>query len=112
MEEGVDYTFIHPRDVEAPVHIEILTGKFVGTVFRYGQVKVSETDESHLQFAYYVIKSPVMKPKKLEKNKEFGDYTGDLLLHLIKVNLDLEEKLEGDLTDDEPREDNFKDTDL
>jgi hypothetical protein len=87
--EGVDYCFIYPKDDGSSVHIKLLTGPYKDTVFKYGKVKFEERHGNvYLLFAYYVLESPVMKPKKLESDKDFKDYIGPLLVELMSGNLE------------------------
>ena len=59
------------------------------TVFHYGKVTFRENmDTMHLIFAFYVLESPVMKRKKLEKNTDFKKYAGDLLMEIMSANID------------------------
>lgn len=89
--EGTDYCFIYPKDDGSAVHIKFLTGQYAETVFKYGKVKLKEEDDQvYLLFAYDVIESPVMKPKKLEKDADFKNYIGDLLVQLMSNNIEQE----------------------
>ena len=72
MIEGQDYCFINPKDEADITHIRLLTGPYKDTLFKYGKVSFKEEfDQAHLLFAYYVLESPVMKPKKLESDSDF-----------------------------------------
>ena len=87
--EGVDYCFIYPKDKGTEVHIKFLQGPYKDTVYRYGKVKFEEKEDNvYLLFAYYVLESPVDKPKKLEKDIDFRNYVGDLLVELMSGNLE------------------------
>ena len=87
--EGQDYCFIYPKDDGTAVHIKLLTGPYKDTTFKYGKVKFEERHGNvYLLFAYYVIESPVMKPKKLEKDETFKNYIGDMLVYLMSSNMD------------------------
>jgi hypothetical protein len=89
--EGIDYCFIYPKDTKESVHIKFLTGNYKDTIYKYGKVKFKEEDEQvYLLFAYDVIESPVMKPKKLEKDIDFKNYIGDLLVQLMSNNIEQE----------------------
>jgi hypothetical protein len=91
MIEGQDYCYIYPKNEKDTVHIKLLTGKYKDTIFRYGKVSFRENgDNMHLLFAYYVIQSPIMKPKKLEKDLDFKQFAGDLLVNIMSANLDEE----------------------
>ena len=89
--EGIDYSFIYPKDDKNTVHIQLMTGEYKDTVFKYGKVKFKEeNDLVYLLFAYDVLESPTHKPKKLEKDEAFKNYIGDLLVELMSGNLEQE----------------------
>lgn len=89
MVEGLDYCFIYPKEDNAAVHIRFLTGPYKDTVFKYGKVKFKEeNDLVYLLFAYDVLESPVEKPKKLEKDGDFKNYIGNLLVELMSQNME------------------------
>jgi hypothetical protein len=106
MIEGIDYCFIYPKDDNAIAHIKFLNGPYQNTIFRYGKVKIKEEpDGAHLLFAYDVLESPIMKPSKLEKDNDFKQYIGDLLVEIMTSNM------EQDIID-ETRADDIKEPDL
>jgi hypothetical protein len=87
--EGTDYCFIYPKDETETVHVKFLTGPYKDTVFKYGKVKFEERQgQVHLLFAYDVLESTVMKPKKLMKDEDFKNYLGDMLVELMTANMD------------------------
>jgi hypothetical protein len=87
--EGTDYCFIYPKDDGSAVHIKLLTGPYKDTVFKYGKVKFEERHGNvYLLFAYYVLESPVMKPKKMESDEAFKNYIGPLLVDLMSSNME------------------------
>lgn len=89
MTEGIDYCFIYPKDDPHSVHIRLLTGKYEDTVFKYGKVKFEERSGNvYLLFAYDVLESTVDTPKKLEKDIDFKNYLGDLLVEVMSGNLE------------------------
>ena len=89
MIEGEDYCYIYPKDDGTSVHIKFLKGPYKDTCFKYGKVKFKEENENiYLLFAYDVLESPVAKPKKLEKDSDFKNYIGDLLVELMSGNLE------------------------
>ena len=91
MIEGQDYCFIYPKDDKNTVHIQLMTGEYKDTVFKYGKVKFKEeNDLVYLLFAYDVLESPINKPSKMEKDEAFKNYIGDLLVELMSANLDME----------------------
>ena len=44
----------------------------------------------YLLFGYDVIESSVDKPKKLEKDSDFKNYIGDLLVEIMSSNIEQE----------------------
>ena len=91
LKEGVDYCFIYPKDDKETVHIRFLLGPYKDTIFKYGKVKFVEKDGvPTLQFAFDVLESKVMKPKVLQKDKDFERYLFELLVSFISTNLDEE----------------------
>ena len=91
MIEGIDYCFIYPKTDKETVQIKLLDGDYKDTIFKYGKVKFEEkNDEMHLLFAYDVLESIVDKPRKLEKNEDFKNYIGNLLVELMSANIETE----------------------
>lgn len=106
MLEGIDYCYIYPKDDETTVHIKLLDGPYKDTTFKYGKVKFEEKNEQmYLLFGYDVIESIVSKPKKLEKDNDFKNYLGDLLVEIMSSNIEQE-------IIDETGTDDFKESDL
>ena len=106
MDEGVDYCFIYPKDDKTTVNIKLLRGPYKDTIFKYGKVKFKEEiDQVYLLFAYDVLESNVGKPSKLEKDDDFKNYIGDLLVELMSSNIEQE-------IIDEAGTNNFKESDL
>jgi hypothetical protein len=106
MIEGTDYCYIYPKDDETAVHIKLLDGPYKDTIFKYGKVKFEEKNEQmYLLFAYDVLESTVAKPKKMEKDNDFKNYLGDLLVEIMSSNM------EQDIID-ETGTDDIKESDL
>jgi hypothetical protein len=106
MIEGVDYCYIYPKTDDTAVHIKLLDGPYKDTTFKYGKVKFEEKDEQmYLLFAYDVLESVVQKPKKLQKDSNFKNHIGDLLVEIMSSNL------EQDIID-ETGTDDIKESDL
>ena len=100
MIENIDYVFISPASDPSMVHIKLLTGEFKETVFKFGKVKFEEKDnEGYLHFDYDVLESTVMKPRKLEKNEDFKNHIGNMLVEIISKNLEQEIIDENGTTD-------------
>jgi hypothetical protein len=90
MTEGVDYCFIYPKDDAQAVNIKLLEGPYKDTIFKYGKVKFEEKDEQmHLLFAFDIIESKI-KAKKLEKDEDFRNYIGNMLVELMSNNMEQE----------------------
>ena len=91
MVEGVDYCFIYPKHDDQAVHIKLLDGPYKDVVFQYGRVKFEEKDEQvYLLFNYFVIESPNVKVKILEKDNDFKNYIGDMLVEVMSSNIEQE----------------------
>ena len=106
MIEGVDYCYIYPKTDDTAVHIKLLDGPYKNTTFKYGKVKFEEKDEQmYLLFAYDVLESIEHKPKKLQKDSNFKNHIGDLLVEIMSSNL------EQDIID-ETGTDDIKESDL
>ena len=106
MIEGLDYCFIYPKDDKSSVHIRLLEGPYKDTVFKYGKVKFEEKDDQvYLLFAYDVLESTVGKPKKMEKDTNFKNYLGDLLVEIMSSEIEQE-------VVDETGTNNIKESDL
>ena len=91
MLEGIDYCFIYPKDDAQTVHIRLLQGQYKDTLFKYGKCIFKEKDDQmYLLFGYDVIESSVDKPKKLEKDSDFKNYIGDLLVEIMSSNIEQE----------------------
>lgn len=102
MIEGIDYIYLTPASDPQSVYIKLIEGQYKDTVFKFGKVKVEEKDdEAYLHFAYDVIESSNMKPKKLEKNEDFKNYIGNMLVEIIAGNLEQEIIDENGTTDSE-----------
>ena len=90
MIEGIDYSFIYPKEDDAAVHIKLLDGPYKDTTYKYGRVGFEEKDEQvYLQFKFDVIESTI-KTKILEKDLDFKNYIGDLLVEIMSSNIEQE----------------------
>jgi hypothetical protein len=106
MIEGIDYCYIYPKTDDTAVHIKLLDGPYKDTTFKYGKVKFEEKDEQmYLLFAYDVLESIGHKPNKLQKDSNFKNHIGDLLVEIMSSNL------EQDIID-ETGTDDTKESDL
>lgn len=87
--EGVDYTYIIPETEDTTVNIKLLNGEYENTIYQYGKVKFEEEKDGaiYLRFIYNVIETPLNK-EELEKNSEFKNYIGDILVSIMSQNVD------------------------
>lgn len=88
-EEHVDWTYIIPEDTNKNLEIQILSGDFKDTIYSYGKVSVEEQgdDEASLAFTYNVVETPLVK-EELEKNLDFKNFIGDILIEIIMQKLE------------------------
>jgi hypothetical protein len=100
MIEDIDYEYSFPEDDPEHVHIELLTGPYMGVVFKYDKVKfVEENEEMYLQFSYSVIQ--YKNSKQLEADVDFKNYIGELLVEIMSKNMDQEIVDESRISDTE-----------
>lgn len=85
--------FIFRDDIkENTVPIELLTGPFKGTVFRFNNMKViEEENEAIMQFDFILHETNKKYPEeKLRNNDKFNKHIGIILNTLILESLDKE----------------------
>lgn len=100
MIEDIDYKYSFPEDDPEHVHIELLTGPYMGAVFKYIAVKFDEENEEiYLQFTYNVIQ--YKNSKDLESDINFKNYIGKLLVEIMSKNMDQEIVDESRISDTE-----------
>lgn len=89
LSEGKDWEYIIPEDKGTTIHLKLLSGKFVDTVYQYGKVKFEEAESGdvHLQFVYNVINSP-LSIEELEKDMDFKNHIGDVLVNIMCKNIE------------------------
>lgn len=89
LEEHVDWVYIIPEDTNKNLEIKILAGDFKDTVYSYGKVSITEegADEVYLSFTYNVTETPLVK-EELEKNIDFKNFIGDILVGIITKKID------------------------
>ena len=106
---GIDFRFVLPEEDNARMNIEILAGEYKGTIYKYGQVKVDETDQSsvYLNFIFDIVETPLIM-EDLEKDLNFKNKIGDILVNVLETQLKLTDKEEVD----EPVTDDNKEFDL
>jgi len=87
--EGADYEFVIPADKNTTVNIRVLKGLYRDTVYQYGKVKFSDGEDGaiYLQFVYNVLETPLDKDV-LEKDMDFKNFIGDILVGIMSQNMD------------------------
>jgi hypothetical protein len=69
-----------------------LTGitDYEDVIFKYGKITVEENekdDNASLQFDYDVLVSPNVPKEELEKDMDFKNVMGDILIHILEEQL-------------------------
>ena len=107
---GIDYRYVVPEQENARMNIEILAGEYKGTIYKYGQVKLDESDPNnvYLNFVFDIVETPLGK-NVIEKDLNFKNKIGDILVNVLETQLKLDDKEEAD---DEPVSNNIKEFDL
>lgn len=95
---GRDYAFRFPNGTvdNEGYYIELNSGEFEGVRFKYGKVSVEENQEqgeASLLFEYDVLEPNGFD--NLEKNENFKNRIGDVLMHIVEEGVKRTEK-EGD----------------
>jgi hypothetical protein len=100
MIEEIDYKYLFPENDPEHIHIELLTGPYVGVVFKFDKVKFEEeNEEMYLQFSYDVIQYGMFT--NLESDLQFKNYIGGLLVEIMSKNMDQEIVDESRISDTE-----------
>ena len=100
MFEEIDYKYLFPENDPEHIHIELLTGPYVGVVFKFDKVKFEEeNEEMYLQFSYDVIQYGMFT--NLESDLQFKNYIGGLLVEIMSKNMDQEIVDESRISDTE-----------
>lgn len=89
LSEGKDYEFIVPEDKGTTIHIRIKEGVYKDTKYQYGKVAFDEQSDGavYLKFIYNIVESNSNK-EELEKDEDFKNYIGDILVNIMSQNLD------------------------
>lgn len=87
--EGVDFNYVIPESEDTTVGVKLLTGEYSNTVYQYGKVKFEEEKDGaiYLQFVYNVMETPLEKDV-LEKDMNFKNHIGDILVSIMSENMD------------------------
>ena len=89
LKEGVDWNYVIPETEGTTVGIKLLVGKYAGTTYQYGKVGFDEqkNGDIFLKFIYNIIETTLDK-EKLQKDDEFKNYIGDILVSIMEQNMD------------------------
>ena len=87
--EGIDFNYVIPESEDTTIGIKLLSGKYIGTIYQYGKVRFEEEkdDAIYLQFVYNVMETPLEKDV-LEKDMNFKNHIGDILVSIMSQNID------------------------
>jgi len=89
----MDYEMVPAPDTTEFWAIRINEGDFVETVFKFGVIKIEEEEDENgdnvLTFDVEIISTP--DPDLTVDNKEFQEYTGKILLDVIKEQISYNE---------------------
>jgi len=88
LKEDIDYKFLTTDSDNTFVNIELISGEFQGTVYRYGKVSFDEDGENDsvsLVFGFDVVDDN--GNFDLESNPEFKNHIGDVLTTILIKNL-------------------------
>lgn len=89
-----DFKFIESEEA-GWYGVELLTGKWKGVSYIYGQVKINEEPElgtATLGFTYQVVDSKAFEEDDLINDITFKNYLGGVLQHVITDSLEQREK--------------------
>lgn len=85
--EGFDYKFTVPEDSGIAINVELLSGDYTGTVYRYGKVSFEEkeeTGEGYLVFEYDLVDGD----ENLKEDINFKNHIGNILTTIISKNME------------------------
>lgn len=102
---NTDYRYVVPEDENARINIEITSGEYSGTIFKYGDVKLDEAADGnvYLSFIYEIVETPLIK-KQLEKDADFKNKIGDILTSIIELQTAEELGKKNEFTTDDIEE--------
>ena len=81
-----DYERIEFRKGSNHDSFKLLTGQWAGTIITFGEVAVKHNlggEPPKLNFQYQIEETP-LDPDELEKDVDFNEYLGDVLVHVIE----------------------------
>jgi len=87
-----DYSFV--ENPESDLYgVKLQSGEWQNVIIVYGKVSIKENVESGLAtlgFSYQIQDTATFQKDQLEDNKEFKNYLGDVLSHIINSKDELE----------------------
>ena len=89
LKEGVDWNYIVPEDKGTTIHLKLISGPYSDTIYQYGKVQTEEAPDGalYLKFIYNIVETSLNKDE-LEKNEDFKNYIGDVLVNIMTQNLE------------------------
>lgn len=85
-----DYERIEYRQGSNHDSFKLVTGQWAGTIVTFGEVAVQHKLDGtppKLNFQYQIEETP-LDAKELEKDVDFNEYIGDILVHVIEQALE------------------------
>lgn len=89
LEEGIDWLYLIPESEDTTINLKLLTGPYKDTIYQYGKVGFDEAEggDVYLKFVYNIVETTHDK-EVLEKDLDFKNYIGDILVNIMSQNLD------------------------
>lgn len=85
--EKLDYIFVDDPTNDTVYAIRIISGPYVGTIYKYANIKINEDvkrDVCTLSYTYSIMTVPsVYTAQILESDKCFKNYIGDILSDIL-----------------------------
>jgi hypothetical protein len=88
LEYEKDFRFTVRPNVDDHHYIRILTGDFVGVIFRFLIVKLVPGDPPHFLFSFEIAESPNFSVEALENSDSFKKYLGAILDSVINLSIE------------------------
>jgi hypothetical protein len=91
-----DYRFTTRPNIDDHHYIRILTGDFVGVIFRFLVVKLIPGDPPHFLFSFEIAESPNFSIESLETSNLFKETLGAILDSVINFSIEQKKIKEHD----------------
>ena len=86
--EGTDYSIVPVESNEAGWDVRIMTGEYVETVLRFGNIRIDgKGEEARMKYDFVVQYSPI-DGLNSDEDVALQEYAGDILLSVIKQGME------------------------